>query len=166
MRRGTALVLAAAFVAGGVALVVAAGRGAAPPGTMDERVRQIASTLRCPVCADLSVADSPSIVARQIRSTIEARLRRGRTPAEIRAFFVSRFGTSILLRPSGHGIDLVAWLAPAMLVLAGLAILGRTLVRWSGPRPAEGRAGIEQELSADDRALLDREIRALDTEAT
>lgn len=165
MRRAAALLLAAAFLASGAALVVAAARGPAPPGTMDERVRQIASTLKCPACADLSVADSPSIVARQIRSTIAARLRRGETPAEIRSYFVSRFGEAILLRPSGHGIDLLVWLAPAVLLLTGLAILGRTLARWSR-RPPESMAAVDQELTDDDRSLLEREIRALDAEAT
>ena len=165
MRRAAALLLAAAFLASGAALVVAAARGPAPPGTMDERVRQIASTLKCPACADLSVADSPSIVARQIRSTIATRLRRGETPAEIRSYFVSRFGEAILLRPSGHGIDLLAWVAPAILLLAGLTILGRTLARWSR-RPADAAAGLEHELTAEDRALLEREVRSLDAEAT
>ena len=165
MRRTAALVLAAAFLASGAALVVAAARGPASPGTMDQRVRQIASTLKCPACADLSVADSPSIVARQIRSTIAARLRRGETPAEIRSYFVSRFGEAILLRPSGLGIGLLAWLAPVILLLTGVAILGRTLARWSRP-PAESMAPVEQDLTADDRSLLEREIRALDAEAT
>src|SRR5207247_3420032 len=117
MRRAAALLVAAAFVAGGAALAVAAARGTGSPATMDDRVRQIASALKCPQCTDLSVADSPSIVARQIRSTIAARLRRGDSPAEIRDYFVSRFGESILLRPPGHGVDLLAWIAPGLLLL-------------------------------------------------
>jgi cytochrome c-type biogenesis protein CcmH len=165
MRRTAAIVVAAAFVASGAALVVAAARGPAPSTTMDDRVRGIASTLKCPECADLSVADSPSIVARQIRTEIAARLRRGETPAEVRAYFVSRFGQAVLLSPSGQGIDLLVWIAPAILLAAGFSILGFTLAKWSRRRRD---ASIEPEhtLSPGDKALLEREMRAIDVEAT
>jgi len=165
VRRASAIALAAAFVASGATLGVVAARGPAPPRTMDDRVRQIASTLRCPSCQDLSVADSPSIVARQIRADIGARLREGQSPQHIRAYFVSRFGGSILLTPSAHGIDLLAWLVPALLVLGGLGLLGLTVVRWSRPHaPHPGAADLE--VSPGDRALLEREVRALDAETT
>ena len=165
MRRASAIALAAAFVASGAALGVVAARGPAPPRTMDDRVRQIASTLRCPSCQDLSVADSPSIVARQIRAVIASRLRDGQSPQRIRGYFESRFGQSVLLTPSAHGIDLLAWLVPALLVLGGLGLLGLTVVRWSRPRASHPGA-TELEVSPGDRALLEREVRALDAETT
>jgi cytochrome c-type biogenesis protein CcmH len=128
---------------------------------MDDRVRHVASTLRCPVCQDLSVADSPSLVARQIRAAIARRLRVGQSDQEIRDFFVARFGPSILLTPQGEGIDLMAWIAPALLFAAGLALLGGALRRWSRPHPAGPE---EHVVTVSDRAMLERELKGEEPE--
>src|SRR5207253_3959795 len=116
--RWPAVALAGSLLAAGTALGVVAARGPSPPSSMDDRVKQVAQTLRCPVCVDLSVADSPSLTARHMRSTIAALLRRGRSPDAIRGYFVARFGPTILLTPQGQGIDALAWIAPALLVAA------------------------------------------------
>src|SRR5207244_2321694 len=82
-----------------VSFGVVAGRGPAPSATMSERVRAIASTLRCPVCQDLSVADSPSGLATSIRAQIAQKLRAGETPSQIRQGYVGAYGQWILLSP-------------------------------------------------------------------
>jgi cytochrome c-type biogenesis protein CcmH len=161
-RRGATLVAAAALLAGIVALGIAAARGPAPARSLDDRVHQVASRLRCPVCQDLSVADSPSLVAKQIRSTIARRLRAGQTPAEIEDYFVARFGESILLAPPARGIDVLAWIVPALLVAAGLGALGLALRRWAGAGPAPEPTT----LTAEERDAVDRELRMLDGEPT
>src|SRR5205807_202068 len=78
-------------------------------------------------------------------------------------YFVSRFGSSILLTPGGEGFDLVAWIAPAVLCLAGLVLLTGALWRWSRRAPAGEHAGDPAspggvEVTASDRALLQREL--------
>jgi cytochrome c-type biogenesis protein CcmH len=163
MRRWPAVALSMALLATGVTLAVVAARGPAPAVSMDDRVRQVAATLRCPVCLDLSVADSPSLTAREIRATIARQLSQGRTPSEIRDFFVARFGPTILLTPKGNGIDVLAWIAPALLLAFGLALLVLTLVRWSRASPPA--AGRDESLTAADRAMLDRELAAAEVEA-
>jgi len=155
-RRWYAVALAVALLAAGATLAVVALRGPAPPASMNERVQRVAETVSCPDCIDLSVADSPSITARHLRATIADRLRRGWTPDRIRADLVARFGASILETPPAHGIDLLAWIAPALLVAFGLGLLGFTLLRWSrgGPSPAPP----PEPLGEADRRLLEREL--------
>src|SRR5437762_647670 len=139
--------LAGALLAAGVALGVVAGRGPAPPVTMADRVRAVASSLRCPVCQDLSVADSPSGLATQIRGQIAQKLGAGESPQRIRQDYVRSYGEWILLTPPRRGVNLVAWLAPMLLLGAGL-VLGLVAVwRWTpgrrgtSRRAAAGRGG-------------------------
>jgi cytochrome c-type biogenesis protein CcmH len=153
-RRATVILVAAA-VAALVALALAALRGPQRPASVDERVDAVASTLRCPVCQNLSVADSPSGLAGEMRRTIERRLRAGDTAAEIRADFVSAYGEWILQAPEKEGISLVAWLAPPVTLLGGASLAAVAIRRWRRRRGAP-RVAADDGLSAPDRALLDR----------
>jgi cytochrome c-type biogenesis protein CcmH len=155
------IVLAAALIAAGAALAVVALRGPAPPTTMAERVRVVASALRCPVCQNLTVADSPSRLAQEMRQTIARDLRAGKTPQEVRQGFARAYGDWILEAPPKRGINLVAWIGPALLVLIGLGVASAAVWRWTGrgltdrtvPAPTDQSGG---KLSGVDRALLDR----------
>lgn len=93
----------------------------AAPG-LDEQVRAVASRLRCPVCQNESVADSPSELAAQMRRLIRTRLEEGQSPDAIVAYFVSRYGEWILLDPPRRGLGWILWTAPAVILLLGLAI--------------------------------------------
>jgi cytochrome c-type biogenesis protein CcmH len=155
VRRAATFVVVAAFLAAGAALALVAARGTAPSRSMDDRVHEVAATLRCPVCRDLSVADSPSLVARQMRTTIARRLRAGREPDEIREFFVSRFGRTILLTPRGSGLDLLAWIVPGLLVAAGLFLVIAAIGRWTRRRTP---GGTDTTVGGRDRELLEREL--------
>ena len=161
--RWPAVALAAAILAAGAALGVVAVRGPASSSTMDDRVRQVAATLKCPDCVDLSVADSPSPTARHIRAEIATFLRRGWSPDRIRDFFVAHFGSTILLTPGARGIDLLAWIAPALLLAFGLSLLVLALHRWSRspPTPGPGTASV----TAAELELLERELASADLEA-
>ena len=53
-------------------------------------VTEIASQLRCVVCQSLSVADSPSETANQMRGLIRERLAAGETPDQVQAYFVEK----------------------------------------------------------------------------
>jgi cytochrome c-type biogenesis protein CcmH len=150
------LVLAGALVAAAVALAVVAVRGPAAPRSLDDRVRAVAATLRCPVCQNLSVADSPSRLAQEMRRTIARDLRAGLTPDQIRARFVAAYGQWILQAPPKRGIGLAAWVAPALLMVAGVGVAGWALRRWTVGGPAPGPPA--PALNEEDRRLLERAL--------
>ena len=130
------VVLAAASAVVALAVLFASS-GSDGNRTLDERVHEIGAGLRCPVCLNLSVADSPSKLAGEMRTEIETQLRAGRSPEQIRAFFVDRYGEWILLSPPPHGWNLVPWAVPVVGLLAGVT-LWVVLVRRGAPGTGGG----------------------------
>src|SRR5574337_478685 len=86
--------------------------GVALAGSLEEQMLRLAAELRCPVCQNLSVADSPSEMATQMREVIHEKLKNGESPDQIRNYFVSRYGEWILLSPARQGFNWLAWLLP------------------------------------------------------
>jgi len=167
-----AAVVGVALVAAAAAILVIAARGAPAPTTLQERVRAVAVGLRCPVCQDLSVADSPAPLAQAMRAKIATELQAGTPPSAIRQQFVHAYGSWILMAPPRHGLSLVVWILPLALALAGCALAVVAIRRWTrdrpgaaqpGAAPAEnlpGRPDAPDELSSSDRRLLERAVAA------
>jgi cytochrome c-type biogenesis protein CcmH len=97
--------------------------------TIEEQTLRLAAELRCPVCQNLSVADSPSEMAIQMRELIHEKLKNGETPEQVRSYFVSRYGEWILLAPTRQGFNWVAWLLPFVAILGGLGFIVLTIRR-------------------------------------
>ena len=147
------VVFATAIAVVGLAALIAS-RGSGGHQKLDERVHEIGAGLRCPVCLNLSVADSPSKLAGEMRTEIETQLRAGRRPEQIRAFFVDRYGEWILLSPPPHGWNLVPWAVPVVGLVAGVA-LWVAFVR----RRAPSTAG---EVTETEHRRIERELADLE----
>jgi cytochrome c-type biogenesis protein CcmH len=102
----------------------------APEPTGPDAADAIAAGLRCPDCQGLSVADSPSQAAVEIRRQIDAMLAEGATADEVRAHFVARYGEWILLAPSAGWV----WWLPFVALAVGVAALVGWLRGGGGPR--------------------------------
>jgi cytochrome c-type biogenesis protein CcmH len=111
------------------------------PAALDAEVRRVALELRCPRCQGLSIADSPDDLAVQMNVVIRQQLIEGRTPEEIQAYFVSRYGEWVLLRPEPKGFNLVAYLAPVLAMVVGAGILVSRVRKWTRPRSAAAASG-------------------------
>jgi cytochrome c-type biogenesis protein CcmH len=107
---------------------------------IDARAREIAAVLRCPVCQGESILDSPAELAQQMRALVHEQLRDGRTPEEIKAFFVSRYGEWILLEPTMSGLNIALYVFPVLLVIGGLAFVFVMVKRWTAPSATVERA--------------------------
>lgn len=105
---------------------------------LEAMTTRLASELRCPVCQGNSIQDSPSELAQQMRDLIRDQLRSGKSPDEVRAYFVDKYGEWILLSPKATGVNLVVYLVPFVAVLLGGFIVWRTLRRWTSPSAAAG----------------------------
>jgi len=103
----------------------------APTGKeLDRLTDQVASELRCPVCRSLSVRDSQAELAREVEGVIRERLAAGESPEEVKAYFVSKYGEWILLKPPKRGFTLLVWVLPLLALALGGALLVVILRRW------------------------------------
>jgi len=123
------IALLAAIIVLAATTLHASGQTAKP--VSEDVVHEVAVQLRCVVCQNLSVADSPSEMASQMRAIIRERLAAGESPAEVQRYFVERYGEWILLAPPRRGFNLLVWLLPLAAVLVGLAAAALLIRRWT-----------------------------------
>ncbi|MGZ8752305.1 MAG: cytochrome c-type biogenesis protein [Acidimicrobiia bacterium] len=100
------------------------------PTTVNDRVRSIASELRCVDCQSQSVATSSTASARAFRADIRRRVEAGQSDGEIKRAFVDRYGEFILLKPTGSGLGLIVWGLPVLVLVVGAGGLFLALRRW------------------------------------
>jgi cytochrome c-type biogenesis protein CcmH len=111
------------------------------------------------VCQNLSVADSPSEMAHQMRDLIRERLTAGDRPDQVMAYFVQRYGEWVLLAPPARGLNLLLWLAPFGAVAGGLALVVALARRWR--RPVSPEPAAAPAVGAADRERLAAELERL-----
>lgn len=107
---------------------------------LERRTSEVASELRCPVCQGVSVEDSPTELARQMRAVVRDQLAAGRTPDQVRQYFVEKYGEWILLEPKASGFNLLVYVLPWLAMLAGLAVIVFAVRRWTHAAPADEAA--------------------------
>ena len=105
--------------------------GAPRDSVLDARVRAVSSELRCPVCQGESIEDSPAALAQEMRAIVREQLAAGRTPDEVKAYFVDKYGEWILLRPRARGWNLLVYVLPLAALLIGVAVIARATRRWT-----------------------------------
>ena len=143
-------VLSAAFtfvIALGTSPMLSAQSSAGAPGArpvatapadsaLDAATRSLASQLRCPVCQGLSLQDSPSELAQQMRDVVRQQLQDGKTPDQIKDYFVARYGQWILMAPPAAGFNWLVYSLPFVVLVVGGAMLVVLVRRWT--RPSHG----------------------------
>ena len=160
-RAGLPGLLALIALAAGLATLVIVAVGGHPPASRAQQVQQIAAGLHCPVCKDLSVADSPAPLAQQMRQEIAQQLRAGESADQIRAGFVAAYGDSVLMSPPRQGVAGVAYYLPLLVLTAGLIAAFTALRRWlRTPRPDPPGADSPQ-LSGSQRRAVAKAVARL-----
>ena len=86
-----------------------------------------------------------------MRDLVREQLAEGRTPDQVKAYFVSKYGEWILLEPKPRGFNLVAYAVPILVVIGGGAVIAFAVRRWTAgapPVPAE-QTPVQDQLSVD-----------------
>jgi len=92
-----------------------------------------------------------------MRRLIAEQLAQGKSEAEIRQFFVERYGPWILYEPPKQGLTLWVWLSP----LIGLALLAYGLWRYLAATRARA---VQSDVSEEEIARLEAELLPPDTQ--
>jgi cytochrome c-type biogenesis protein CcmH len=131
-----------------VAALAVGAQGKSGPPTEDQRVKRIASVIRCPTCRGLSADQSDAPSAESIRDEVRRRVQAGETDAQVKEYLVSRYGEDILLQPRSA----LVWVLPVVgtvLAVGGLVFVLR-----------RRRVPTEPDVSEADRALVEKALRS------
>jgi cytochrome c-type biogenesis protein CcmH len=121
-----------------VALAIGSGIGSTH-GAPHQRIVALETQIRCPSCADLSVAESTSSAAIAVRREITQLVVAGESDDQIRSALVAQYGNTILLRPPDSGITSLVWIIPAVAGAAAFVALG--IFFWRRSREFEALKG-------------------------
>jgi len=106
----------------------AAAQGSTPPAPVtDNDINRVAHQLYCPVCENTPLDVCPTQACAQWRATIGDKLAAGWSDQQILDYFVAQYGERVLARPSTHGLNVLVWVIPPLLVLGVGAVLWRFL---------------------------------------
>ena len=114
-------------------VVLGAPRGGALEGAaLEAATPEIASVLRCPVCQGLSVADSPTDLARNMKRQVRELVAAGYDREQVLRYFEASYGEFVRLQPPLRGVNWLVWAAPVAGLLAGGYVVARALRRPPG----------------------------------
>jgi cytochrome c-type biogenesis protein CcmH len=90
---------------------------------------QVVNDVMCVVCHEpLGVAQSPE--AFQERDYIRQLIAQGKTRKEIENDLVQQYGPAVLARPPAHGVNLLVYIVPPLVLILGIAIIAVFIGRW------------------------------------
>lgn len=90
---------------------------------LDAKTTEVASLIRCPVCQGMSIADSPSEMAINMKGQVRALLARGYTQDQILEYFERSYGQFVLLKPKFQGVNALVWILPLIALAIGVVIV-------------------------------------------
>ena len=91
----------------------------------DNDVNAIASQLFCPVCENTPLDVCPTQACHDWRELIRAKLAEGWTEQQIKDYFAEQYGARVLAEPPAKGLNLLVYIIPAVLIIAGAAFLAK-----------------------------------------
>ena len=125
------------------------------------RLKKLESELRCLVCQNQTLAESPAGLAGDLRREVRLLIDQGKTDEQIKAHLQARYGDFVLYRPPVDPKTYLLWFGPfGLLIVAALSAWWLTRRRRDVEEGGEAltpqdERGIESQRRA--RALLDED---------
>ena len=90
---------------------------------LEQRMQALTQQLRCLVCRNETLADSPADVAEDLRRQIRDQMKAGKSDQEIVAFLHERYGDFVLYKPPVKSTTYLLWFGPFVLLIGGTFLL-------------------------------------------
>ncbi len=150
-RRAWFLALLLVFLCGGVSV-----------GENQVSFQELEESLTCQCGCGLTVhscnhLQCPSAIP--LREEIRAQMNQGKDKAAILAYFSDKYGEKILSAPTTVGFNLVAWVAPFVVLGAGAIFLGIALKRWSGRNRPPSAPPAQPQVTSPYSKILEKELK-------
>lgn len=100
-----------------------------PASDVEALTIKVASRLRCPVCQGMSVSDSPSKTAVEMKGRVRELVAQGYSEQQIIDYFVARYTDWVLLEPT-FADHWAVWVVPGLGLGLGLAWVASTVLAW------------------------------------
>ena len=100
-----------------------------PDAAKEAQAAELMGTLRCLVCQGQSIADSDVDMAADMRRIVRQKIAEGETPDAVRGWLIERYGSYVTYDPPFSWTTAPLWLAPLLLLGAGLWLTRGTLRR-------------------------------------
>lgn len=136
--------------------------------TADQRVYQLSQQLMCPVCDGQTLDQSQAQLSEDMKAVLRTKIEDGETNAQIRAYFVERYGEIVLASPEAGGFNVIAWVVPGLIFIAGGLLVGNAYVnmrrrgRLAGE--SDGELKVEYPKTSAVEADLDEYLQRADRE--
>jgi cytochrome c-type biogenesis protein CcmH/NrfF len=114
------LVLAAPVTAQGIGSDAPFANRQLSDPALEAKARTLMGALRCIQCQGQSIADSDAPIAGAMRSEVRQRIAAGESPGAVRDWLIGRYGEWVSFEPQAHGMGLLLWLLPFLLLLGGI----------------------------------------------
>ncbi len=147
------------FVWLGAALFGARGVNAQTPN-LDDEVNRISKTLYCPVCPNTPLDVCNTQACADWRNDIKQMLREGKSEAQIRQYFVSRYGFQVLGAPPAEGFYQLAYWLPLLGIVLGAVIAWLSVRTWLARR-APGVASEPPPIPREYAERIEKELKEL-----
>lgn len=98
-------------------------QGGVTSADVDRQMRSITDRLNCPLCQGQTLTECPLQVCDEMRALIRQKLLAGENEAQIRAYFVDRFGDRVLNEPPREGFALLGWVMPVVGLVVGVVVV-------------------------------------------
>jgi len=98
---------------------------------VERRAKEIGLGLRCVMCKNESIEESPSNTAQDMRRIVREKIRSGETNTEIMAYMQSRYGDFVLLKPPVQPNTYLLWGLPFILLAGAMFWFWRAVRRYS-----------------------------------
>lgn len=90
-----------------------------PDAAIEERLTRLSRELRCVVCQNEALSDSPAELAGAMRQEIRDLMKAGKTDREVIDFLTARYGDFVLFRPPLKPLTYLLWAGPFVFLAVG-----------------------------------------------